>query len=156
MDLIIPAVALLGMPLFLVFFLKCNAGALFLAGCTGLVLLLSLDHAVISTAGAILPSEGEAYIRLLVVLLSIIFAGMLFRESVHGSAFSLHGLVALFLGFVLWLALPEATGLSWLSKSLNSPLWQDVKQFQALVVAAGFSLSLLVIHTKSTKQHKKH
>ena len=73
-DIIASSLLLLGLPLFLLFFFKANAGVLFFAACAGIVLLESLDPTVVTTASAVLPGEGEAYIRLAVVMLSVIFS----------------------------------------------------------------------------------
>ena len=54
-------------PLLLLFVFKANAGILFLAACAGLVLLQTLDPTVVTTAGAVIPGDGESVIRLLVV-----------------------------------------------------------------------------------------
>jgi hypothetical protein len=135
---------------------KTNASIMFLAGCAGLVLLSSLDPVVVSTAGSVLPSEGEGYVRLAVVLLSVVFAGALNKQSVHGVKLVPHVLVGLLLSVLLLLVLPETTGLSWLQTLASQSLWQDIKEFQALVVAIGFSLSLILLKQKAHHPHKKH
>jgi hypothetical protein len=148
---VIPLVILITILVF-----KTNASIMFLAGCTGLVLLSSLDPVVLSAAGSVLPSEGEGYVRLAVVLLSTVFAGVLNKQSVHGIKLFAHACVGLLLVVLLLLVLPETTGLSWLQTLANQALWQDVKEFQALVVAVGFSLSLVLLKQKAHHPHKKH
>lgn len=160
-TLIASLVLFLGLPLLLLFVFKSNAGIMFLAGCSGLVLLDSLDPAVVSTAGAIIPNEGEAYIRLAVVILTIVFASMLFRNSLKTSFLPLHILVIILLGSTLWLILPSTTGVSWLLENTKNSTWQDMKEFKTLFVASGISTSLLVVmlqqskHSKRSK-HSKH
>jgi hypothetical protein len=145
----------LGLPLLLLFVFKSNAGIMFLASCSGLVLLDSLDPAVVSTAGAIIPSEGEAYIRLAVVILTMVFASMLFKNSLKTSLLPLHILVIILLASTLWLILPYTTGVSWLMENTRNSTWQDLKEFKTLFVAGGISMSLLVVMLQQSK-HSKH
>lgn len=154
-DIIISCILLLGLPLFLLFFFKSNAGILFLASCAGIVLLESLDPTVVTTAGAIVPGEGEAYVRLVVVLLSIVFAAMMFRNSVKSSQLPLHVVLVVVTAAMLWLIIPSATGVSWLLSSVKEPIWQDVNEFRTLVVATGFSLGLVAVLAKSSGHEKK-
>jgi hypothetical protein len=91
--------ALVLLPLGLLFLLKTNAGIMFLAACAGLVLLESLDPTVVMTAGSFLPGEGEAYIRLIVIFLSIGFAALMFRNSVAKAQLAIHALLLIFLVF---------------------------------------------------------
>jgi len=154
-SLIITAVVLFAVPMFLLMFFKTNAGMMFLSACAGIVLLESLDAAVVTTAGAIVPGEGEAYVRLAVVVLSILFAALMFRNTVHGSSLVLHGFITVLLGVTLWIILPSSTGVSWLLESHDQSLWQDINDFRTLIVAAGFSLSLLSVLTRSKRSHAK-
>jgi hypothetical protein len=68
----------------------------------------------------------------------------------------LNGLIALLLGLMLWVTLPVATGISWLSGAVSQPVWQDVYNFRALIISLGFALSLLAMLFGHKKQHKKH
>jgi hypothetical protein len=148
-TLIFSAAVLLGLQLLLLLIFKTNAGVMFLAACAGLVLLSSLDPVVVTTAAAFVPQEGEAYVRLLVVLLSIVFSAMMFKNSVHGSKIFLHALLVVVTALMLWLLLPSATGVSWLLDNSKESIWQNVNDYRTLIVASGFSLSLLVVLMKS-------
>lgn len=154
-DIIISCFLLLGLPLFLLFFFKANAGILFFAACAGIVLLDSLDPTVVTTASAVIPGEGEAYIRVAVVLLSIVFAAMIFRHSMKSSQLPLSIFVVLMTAAMLWLILPDATGFSWFKESANQQIWLDLYEFKTLVVATGFSLSLIAVLAKSNGHDKK-
>ena len=154
-SLLVASLFLLGFTGSLLWFFKANVGIMFLAACSGLVLLSSIDPVVITTAGSVVPSEGEAYVRLSVVLLSVVFASMMFRNSVHGSKLVLHGLIAALLALVLLLVLPETTGVSWLVEATNEELWQDINEFRSLILASGFALSLVAVLTTQKKPHKK-
>ncbi len=157
MDLILPIILFLGLPLFMLFFFKANGGIMFLAACAGLVLLNSLDPVVITTAGAIVPGDGEAYIRLGVVMLSIIFSGLVFRGTTKGTALLLNTLIVVILAVMLWLTLPSVTGVSWLVESINNEHWKTVYNYQTLLIALGFALSLLaVLFGHKKPQHGKH
>ncbi len=156
MSLILSISTLIGFVLFLLFFFKANTGVIFLAACAGLVLLQSLDPVVVSAAGAVVPSEGEAYVKLLVVLLSMVFAAMMFRNSVKPSQFIMHAILAVVTGLMLWLVLPESTGLSWLIDVTREPIWQNLKDYETLVVSLGFSLSLLTVLMHKAHTHRKH
>lgn len=152
-----PAILFLGLPLFMLFFFKANGGIMFLAACAGLVLLNSLDPVVVTTAGAIVPGEGEAYVRLAVVMLSIVFSGLVFRGTTKGTALLLNTVVVGILAVMLWLTLPTVTGVSWLIESKNLEYWEIVYDYQTLIIAAGFALSLLAVlfgHKKPV--HGKH
>lgn len=155
MHIALPLILFFGLPLAILIMFRANAGIMFLAACTGIVLLNNLDDVVVTTAGAVVPGEGEAYVRLTVVLLSLAFAGMVFRNTVKGSALFLHGLIVLLIGVTLWLTMPEATGISWLTDVLDESWWQDVNNYRALIITAGFSLSLVAVLTGRSK-HKKH
>jgi hypothetical protein len=160
MDIVFPIVLFLGLPLFMLFFFKANGGIMFLAACAGLVLLNSLDPVVVTAAGAVVPGEGEAYIRLAVVLLSIVFSGLVFRGTIKGSALVLNTIIVGILAVVLWITLPSATGLSWLISSISGDYWKIINDFRTLIIAAGFALSLLAVlfgHKKpQNSKHGKH
>ncbi len=154
-EILIPFLILTGFVGSLLWFFKANVGVMFLAACSGLVLLSSIDPVVITTAGSVVPSEGEAYVRLSVVLLSIVFASMMFRNAVHGAKFLLHGVIALLLSVVLLLVLPETTGVSWLVAASERQEWQDLNEFRSLILASGFALSLVAVLTTQKKSHHK-
>jgi len=156
--LLITAAALFGFSVGLVAILRTNAGVMFLAACSGVVLLGSIDPVVISTAGAVVPSEGEAYVRLSVVALSVVFAALVFKKSVHGLAIGLHMLIASVMSVVLLLLLPERTGVSWLLSASDDSLWLNLSNYLSLIVATGFASSLFAIYSVrhgKTKKDKK-
>ncbi len=155
MPLVLSAVVLLGLPVGLLLFFKANAGVMFLAACAGLVLLSTLDPAVVSTAGAIVPKEGEGYVRLAVVLLSIVFSAMIFRNTIKHGTLLLHVVLAVLIAVMLWLLLPSATGVSWLLDNLKEPIWQNVNEFRTLIVTSGFSLALIATLTNGSGKSKK-
>ncbi len=144
--LIVSTLCLLGLPLLLLFLFKSNAAIMFFAACAGIVLLSSLDPSVVATAGALLPGEGEGYIRLSAVLLVLVFAALMFKGAVHkASGYLLHGVVVLMTSLMLWTTLPEKTGVSWLLDSTSQSVWRTLSDFQTFIIAFGFSLSLVVI-----------
>ena len=155
MELILTAVALLGVPLITLFFFRSNGGILFLAACAGIVLLNSLDPVVVTTAGSIVPGEGEAYIRLIVVMLSIVFSGLVFRRTIKGSSLFLSGLIVVLTSLMLWATLPGATGVSWLIDSIDTEIWARISDFSTLIIATGLSLSLVSLLIGQKKEHKK-
>jgi len=155
MEALLPLILFLGLPLFMLFFFKSNVGIMFLAACTGLVLLGNLDVAVVTTAGAVVPGEGEAYVRLVVVLLTMMFAGLVFRGTTKGSATILNAIVAVVLAVTLWLTMPAATGVSWLVNGMDNQYWQLLNDYRALIIAAGFALSLIAVLTGHKKHHRK-
>jgi len=138
----------------LIALLKTNAGVMFLAACSGLVLLSSIDPVLLTTAASIVPSEGEAYVRLAVVFLSILFAAFLFRGTITGIRIAFHGILGLVLSVVLLLLLPENTGLSWLLSAVRQPLWGDINAYRGVLVALGLGLSLILILISTTKKSK--
>ena len=157
MDIVLSALLLFALPLALLVVLKSNAGVMFLAACTGLVLLNNMDDVVVTTAGSVVPGEGEAYVRLAVVVLTLVFSALVFRNTVKGSSIFLHGLIVLFLGVTLVLNLPEVTGVSWLIDVTVTDWWQELNNYRALVITVGFALSLVAVlmnHTKHKKHHK--
>jgi hypothetical protein len=155
MELILTAVVLLGIPLITLFFFRSNGGILFLAACAGIVLLNSLDPVVVTTAGSIVPGEGEAYIRLIVVMLSIVFSGLVFRRTIKGSSLFLSGLIVVLTSLMLWATLPGATGVSWLIDSIDTEIWARISDFSTLIIATGLSLSLVSLLIGQKKEHKK-
>ena len=160
-SVIISVLLLAGVPLLLLILLKASAGIMFLAACAGVVLLDSLDPAVVTTASAIVPvQDADSYIRLAVVLLSVVFAAMMFKNTVSTGHMLYSIFVVLTLGSMLWLLLPESSGVSWLLESTQQSVWQDTNSFKTLIIASGFSLSLIDIlfvrrYAKHAKKHKK-
>lgn len=142
-------------PVSLLFIFKTNGGILFLASCAGIVLLQSLDPAVVTTASAVIPGDGEAIIRLLVVAMSVIFASMMFRQSISNAQLGLHILVGAIVGVMLWLLLPETTGFAPLLTIEKESLWKQVNEFRTLIIATGFSISLLTILVSKPPKHEK-
>jgi hypothetical protein len=155
MELLLPVIVLLFLPLMMLFIYKSNGGILFLAACAGIVLLNSLDPVVVTTAGAVVPGEGEAYIRLAVVMLSIVFAGLVFRRTVKGSALFLNAFIVVLTSLMLFVTLPEATGLSWLIQAIDLEVWKRINDFKTLIIVTGLSLSLVSILLGQKKEHKK-
>lgn len=146
MPLVFTGLLLLGLPLALFIVFKSNAAVMFFAACAGVVLLTTLDPTVVATAASVVPGEGEAYIRLAVVVASVAFAALLLRGSVHKPAeYMLHGLLVIVLAATLWAIMPELTNISWLEESTRQSTWEYVDDFKALVVAVGLSLSLLLL-----------
>ncbi len=145
MELILSVSLFLGLPLLMLLAFKSNVGIMFLAALSGLVLLSNLDDIVVNTAGAIFPGEGAALVRLTVVLLSMVFAGLVFRETTVGPAVILNGLIAVILAVTLWLTLPAATGVSWLVRNSQQQYWLDAYDYRALIIASGFALSLVAV-----------
>lgn len=146
MPLALTGLSLLGVPMLLFVLFKSNAAIMFLAACAGLVLLSSLDPTVVTAAASVIPGESEGYIRMAVVLLSTAFAALMMRGSVHKAAeFLLHGLLIILTAAMLWGSLPALSGVSWLLDSTKQDVWVYVDDFKAMIVAVGFSLSLLVL-----------
>jgi hypothetical protein len=138
---------------------KSNAAILFLSVCAGLVLLGSLEPSIISTAGSIVPFEGENIFRLLVVILPAIFAAITFRGVVKNSLLPLHILLSLSSGFVLWVTLPEIITFTFFSDLRSFEPWNDASEFVTLSVALSLLLSLALLSlTKAGGSHhgKKH
>lgn len=138
---------------------KSNAAVLFLSVCAGLVLLGSLEPSVISTAGSIVPFEGENIFRLLVVVFPAIFAAVTFRGVVKSSMLPLHIILSLLGGFLLWVTLPETITFTFFSELRNFEPWKDASEFATLSVALSLLLSLTLLSlTKAGGAHhgKKH
>ncbi len=155
MEVYLPALLICAIPLIMLFLFRPNMGVMFFAACTGLVLLQSLDGAVVTTAGSVVPGEGEAFVRLAVVLVSMVFAGLMFKSTQEGVSLVLSGLIAVILGVVLWLLLPESTNLSLLTNSRDNQIWRDLDSFRSIIIAAGFSLSLVLVLMNSKKVSNK-
>lgn len=156
MDMLIASLVLAAIPLVMLFWFKANSGVMFFAACAGLVLISNLDSTVVTTAAAFVPGEGEAYVRLSVVLLSIVFAGLVFNGAESKVNKALDVIVALVLGMMLTLILPAATNLSWLVNGSQNEIWRDVNEFRSLVIASGFGLSLVSVLMTKKKYHRKH
>ena len=146
-------------PMALVVLLKTNAGLLFFAATAGIVLLSTLDSSVIATAGSVLPGVGEAYVRLAVVIATLALTAVFFAEKVHGTtSLVLHSVISVLIGVMLWLLLPEATGVTWLVDGIDNEYWQDINRYSTLIIAVTFGLSVLTVlppHNKRSKRRKK-
>ncbi len=154
-TLVISVLLLLILPLALLLLFKTNAGVMFLSACAGLVLLGSLDPTVVTAAGAIVPGVGEAYVRLSIVILSIVFAAMMFQGTTHGSKMFFNVVIVIFLAGTLWLILPGVTGVSWLIDSTKESTWKSFNDFKSLIIASGFALSLLAVLVRGGKHGRK-
>jgi len=161
MDALSLSMLVILIPMVLVVLLKTNAGLLFFASTAGLVLLSTLDSTVLATAGSVLPGVGEAYVRLAVVVATLALTAVFFAEKVHGStALALHSVIAVLIGFMLWMLLPEATGVSWLVDGVDNQYWQDMNRFSTLIIAATFGLSVMTVlpprnHARAKKRKQK-
>lgn len=145
-DLLISGAFVFGLPVSLLVIFRANVAIMFFAACAGVVLLDSLDPTVVTTAGAVVPGDGEAYVRLAVIVVTLIFSAMMSRDSVRKmTGYMLHGLLVLLLGLMLWALLPYLSGISWLLNSVDEPVWQYVDDFKTVIIALGFSLSLVVV-----------
>jgi len=146
LPLILSGITVLGLPLLLLFVINADAAIMFFAACGGIVLLTSLDPAVVSTAGALVPGDGEDYIRLTVVVLALVFSALVFKGSTRRPAnYVIHFILVLATSVMLWTFLPRLTGVSWLVDGTSSSVWQTLDDFKSLIVATGLVASLLVI-----------
>jgi hypothetical protein len=155
MELVVPILLFFVVPLVLCIVLKTNAGIMFFAACSGIVLLSSLDVTFVATAGAVVPGEGEAVVRLAVVLAAIGIAALAFKGSVHGARIVMHVLLAFLLGCVLWLELPALSGASWLLDSITTTQWKFLDAFQSPIIATGLALSLVLLLSRDHKYKKR-
>ena len=149
------AAAITLFPVGLAMYFRTNVGMMFLSGCCGLMMLSVIDPVVAATAGSLIPTEGEGYIRLAVVALSIVFAAVLFRHTIGGGKLALHITIALLLGLTLLLLLPSTVGLSWLLDLIVARRWQYVNSFRMFIYMLGFSLSLIAVLLSMPKSHHK-
>lgn len=138
-----------------IYYFRTNAGMIFFAACASLLILSSVDPVVLSTAGSLLPTEGEGYVRLAVVALPIALAAMLFRHTVKGGALALHVAIGLLLAVVLALQLPGVVGLSWLLDTIDNDYRKLINDFSMLILALSFSLSLVAVMLSTKKSGKK-
>lgn len=133
----------------------------FFASCAGVVLLKTLEpNSFATTAGSIIPFEGENIFRLLVVVLPVLFAAVVFRGVVHGLSTIFHVLLGLLSAVSLWLILPLSISLSWFRQLQKIEIWKDATEFTTLVVAISLiaGLALLSISKAAGASHhgKKH
>ena len=159
MELMLAVAVFFGLPLLLVLIYRTNAGVMFLAACAGLVLLGSMDPAVVSAAGSVLSDSSEGYIRLGIVMVPIIFSALLFKHSTRTAQLPLQIIICLFIAMMLLLILPKQTGLPWLLSTAEHPVWQDIEEFLTILVAFGIALSLLAVmlrgHTSKKGRHHR-
>lgn len=159
MEGIIVASVTVLIPIAVAVVMRANAGAMFLAGCGGIVLLSTLDPVLVTTAGALFPSQGEAMVRIMVVLASIVIAAILFKDSIFGTKMVANVLIAFLLGLLLVLQLPALTGLTQLVNLIRLDWWRDLELYESAVVVAGLGVSLVMVLVKKhapKKSHKKH
>lgn len=154
MESVILAAVIVLSPLVVAQLFRSNAGAMLLAGCGAFVLLGTLDPVLITTAGAVIPTEGEAIVRLLVIATTIGIATSIFSHTIHGSRVVINGIIALLLGFILLLQLPILTGLGPLVDLVREDWWKQLELYDSGIVLLGLGLSLLMVLTKGEK-HKK-
>lgn len=155
MEYLAPGLLFFGLPLFLLYFYKAHAGVMFFAACAGIVLLTSLDVTFVAAAGAIVPGEGEALVRLAVVMAIVVIAALVYRHTVGGMMLFLHGLIMIVLGLTLWLYLPTLSGVSWLGETTATSGWELARDFQSPIVATGLMLSLVTVRSIVPKHHAK-
>lgn len=155
MELVLVAGLFFILPLSLVIGLRANAGIMFFAACTGIVLLNSLDVTFVAAAGSVVPGDGESIVRLLVVLGAVFISALAFRHTVKGGALLFHIVLAGLLGATLWLELPALTGASWLLTTISERSWEILDAFQSPIIATGLALSLVLLLSKDHKYKKK-
>lgn len=150
-------VALIALFLVPVVVFKANSAILFLSACAGLVILNSLEPSIVTTAGSIIPFEGESVFRLLVILLPVVFASLVFHGTIKATAMMLHILLSMVSGFCLWVILPKLVSINFVSELTNYEPWQDAVEFTALGLSVALLLSLTILSiTKNARHDKKH
>jgi hypothetical protein len=150
-----PSMVLIAFPVFLLYAFRAHAGVLFFAACAGLVTVGTLDVAVVAAAGSAVPREGEAYVRLTVIMFTMIFGALWSNHYSGKSGKFLHLVIALLVGVMLWLLAPPSSGVSWLVDGVTNRSWEIVNSFRTLIIAVAFSLSLLTIPKKKPAHSKK-
>lgn len=158
MESIIVASVVVLSPVILSQVMRANAGAMFLSACGGIVLLSTLDPVLVTTAGAVFPTEGESIVRLLVIVATIVIAALLFKNSIDGwHKTLLNSSIALLLGLLLLLQLPILTGMGALLSLLRESWWQDIALYDSAIVVVGLGLGLTSVIVKHHSRHKsKH
>ncbi len=145
-DVIVSLLISAAVPVVSLAVFRANAAVSFFAACTGIVLLSGLDPAVVSTSAVFLPGEGEAYVRIAVMMLTMLLAALLYRHTVHDALrWVLHGTITLCTVAMLWVVLPSKTGVGALLNVIDEPLWITVSNYETLIVAVGFSISVLIV-----------
>ncbi len=143
------------LPLLLALLQRANAGAMFLATCSAMVLLGTLDPSLVGSAGSAFPSEGEAIVRTLVIVVALLYATIMFRRSVHGLKMFLNIVCSILLGAMLASELPRLTGLSLFIPFVGETWWQQLNSYNSIIVLSGLALSLYLIYHRPTKKEKK-
>lgn len=152
---------LIGLPLFLSFVLRVNAGILFLSLCAGSVINEFVGADAVNIVNSFLPASSSvntAVVQLTLLLLPATLTIVFMRRSMTGGKTFINLLPAVASGFLTALLavplLPPGTRYN----ITTSEVWEMIINFQSFIIGAGAFVSLLVLWGSKPKHHdkKKH
>jgi len=155
---------LIGLPLLLSFVLRVNAGVLFLALCTGSVLVDFVSNDAIQIANSFFSHNNgtviNSVIQLALLLLPAVLTIVFMRRSMTGAKTLINILPAVASGLLTALLAVPLLSAGTQHNIMASQAWSILEQFQSLIIGAGAFVSLLVLwsskpkHDKKDKKHK--
>ncbi len=148
-------------PVVLLFILRSNAAVAFLAVCAGTVLLRFVGGDASLVLSSLLPRASlvnQVVLNLVLLLGPALATTILLRKSMSGAKaiYNLFPAVAVG-GLVALSAVPLLSPITG-DNIMTTAAWQQLEQFQGLLVGYGVLMSLLLVkpsHKKSSKDHGK-
>lgn len=156
---------LIGLPILLILLLRSNAAIIFLALCTGSVLVTYLSQDTLNVAHSIVSSNGQVIdsaVKIALLLLPAILTALFMRKSASGGKALLNLLPAIVTGVLTALLVVPLLPLAAQSNVTTTSTWSQLLQYQSFVVGAGVLISLFLLwggrrkHDKHDKKGKHH
>lgn len=149
-------VAMIASPLLITFLLKSDAALSFLVLCLGFVLSTSVIGDLKQLLSQTNLSVTESTLGLVLILTPFILTMLLTRKTAgKGFKFSLHLITAASAGCLLALSLGPVINTSSLINLFDSQVWQQLDNYQSVIIGVGAITSLMLIWTKALKKSSK-
>lgn len=156
-DLIIIGIVVI--PILLMTLLKINASFVYLSICLGFVLSsFTANNSTLNnlyTKNVNMNGNANTNIQIILILLPVIITMVLMIKSIPKSMLLINALMSIACGVLLVLIitplLPSQIG----SKVMNSTTWNQLKNFQDLIIGATslFALATLALNRRSAHSH---
>jgi small-conductance mechanosensitive channel len=149
--------ALIALPILLAFFLKSNAGVMFLSICAGYVLTSMASFDIQTNVAHLGYWVSGNNLNLILLAVPLFLTALLARHGgTTGIKMYLNLAVAVCAGGLLALLAARSTGYL-LNTTLTGPFWDNLLKYTWIVVTAGALLSLLQVWMGHPKhKDKKH
>lgn len=160
MDPQIILIALLAVPVVLLFVLRVNAAFVFLSLCLGAVLVQFVGPDAATISGSFssqaprVAMPNQSYVNLVLQLLPVVLTTIIMIHSVHGKPKNMFNLLPA-VGVSALLALLTVPLLSYglTREIMQLSLWKELENLQTLIISVSTLLTLLFLWMQRPKAH---